>query len=103
MGSADWMPRNLDKRVEILFPVEAPELKEEVIHILNIQLADTLKAHIMKPDGNYDKVDKRGKAPLASQKYFCQEAMERVRAMKDKHIEHTFIPMENETERQEEK
>ena len=52
MGSADWMPRNLDKRVEILFPVEAPELKEEVIHILNIQLADTLKAHIMKPDGN---------------------------------------------------
>ena len=48
MGSADWMPRNLDKRVEILFPVEAPELKEEVIHILNIQLADTLKAHIMK-------------------------------------------------------
>ena len=93
MGSADWMPRNLDKRVEILFPVEAPELKEEVIHILNIQLADTLKAHIMKPDGNYDKVDKRGKTPLASQEYFCQEAMERARAMKDKHIEHTFIPM----------
>ena len=103
MGSADWMPRNLDKRVEILFPVEAPELKEEVIHILNIQLADTLKAHIMKPDGNYDKVDKRGKTPLASQEYFCQEAMERARAMKDKHIEHTFIPMENETERKEEK
>ena len=103
MGSADWMPRNLDKRVEILFPVEAPELKEEVIHILNIQLADTLKAHIMKPDGNYDKVDKRGKTPLASQEYFCQEAMERASAMKDKHIEHTFIPMENETERKEEK
>lgn len=103
MGSADWMPRNLDKRVEILFPVEAPELKEEVIHILNIQLADTLKAHIMRPDGNYDKVDKRGKTPLASQEYFCQEAMERARAMKDKHIEHTFIPMENETERKEEK
>ena len=103
MGSADWMPRNLDKRVEILFPVEAPELKEEVIHILNIQLADTLKAHIMKPDGNYDKVDKRGKTPLASQESFCQEAMERARAMKDKHIEHTFIPMENETERKEEK
>ena len=103
MGSADWMPRSLDKREEILFPVEAPELKEEVIHILNIQLADTLKAHIMKPDGNYDKVDKRGKTPLASQEYFCQEAMERARAMKDKHIEHTFIPMENETERKEEK
>ncbi len=38
MGSADWMPRNLDKRVEILFPVEAPELKEKIDKILTIQL-----------------------------------------------------------------
>ena len=43
MGSADWMPRNLDKRVEILFPVEDDALKAEVIHILDIQLADNEK------------------------------------------------------------
>ena len=36
MGSADWMPRNLDKRVEIVFPVEDEQLKEEVKHILQI-------------------------------------------------------------------
>ena len=75
MGSADWMPRNLDKRVEILFPVEDPILQEEIYHILHIQLSDTKKAHLLMPDGQYVKVDQRGKTPLNSQLYFCEEAM----------------------------
>lgn len=79
MGSADWMPRNLDKRVEILFPVEAPELQAEIKHILDIQLADTKKAHILMPDGTYEKVDQRGKTPLNSQMYFCEQARQHAR------------------------
>lgn len=75
MGSADWMPRNLDKRVEILFPIEDPILQEEIYHILHIQLSDTKKAHLLMPDGHYVKVDQRGKTPLNSQLYFCEEAM----------------------------
>ena len=75
MGSADWMPRNLDKRVEILFPVEDPILQEEIYHILHIQLSDTKKTHLLMPDGHYVKVDQRGKTPLNSQLYFCEEAM----------------------------
>ena len=75
MGSADWMPRNLDKRVEILFPVEDPILQEEIYHILHMQLSDTKKAHLLMPDGHYVKVDQRGKTPLNSQLYFCEEAM----------------------------
>ena len=51
MGSADWMPRNLDRRVEIVFPVEAPDLKEKAKHILDVQLRDTLKAHCLLEDG----------------------------------------------------
>ena len=47
MGSADWMPRNLDKRVEILFPVEDENLKKEARHILDIQLADNVKAQVI--------------------------------------------------------
>lgn len=43
MASADWMPRNLDKRVEIMFPVEDEELKKKVLHVLEIQLADNEK------------------------------------------------------------
>ena len=61
MSSADWMPRNLERRVEILFPVEQEDLKEKAIHILRVQLADTLKAHVMQADGSYEKIDKRGK------------------------------------------
>lgn len=74
MGSADWMPRNLDKRVEILFPVEDPALQEEIHNILDIQLADTKKAHLLMPDGTYVKVDQRGKTPLNSQMHFCEQA-----------------------------
>lgn len=75
MGSADWMPRNLDKRVEILFPVEEPELKEEISNILDIQLADTKKAHILLPDGTYKKIRQRGKHPLNSQMHFYEQAV----------------------------
>ena len=54
LGSADWMPRNLDRRVEILFPVEQEDLKAKVRHILQVQFADTENKHIMKTDGSYD-------------------------------------------------
>ena len=47
MGSADWMPRNLDRRVEITFPVEDPELKKQVVHILEVELEDNVKAHVL--------------------------------------------------------
>lgn len=74
MGSADWMPRNLDKRVEILFPVEDPVLQQEIKHILGTQLADTKKAHLLMPDGTYEKVGQRGKTALNCQMYFCEQA-----------------------------
>lgn len=76
MGSADWMPRNLDKRVEIMFPVEDEGLKKQVFHILETQLEDNVKAHILKPDGTYEKIDKRGKVLMNSQEQFCVEAVE---------------------------
>ena len=75
MGSADWMPRNLDKRVEIMFPVEDPQAKAQAKHILDIQLADTMKAYILQPDGTYEKQDLRGKAKICAQDVFCEEAI----------------------------
>lgn len=94
MGSADWMPRNLDKRVEISFPVEDPKLKEEVKHILDIQLKDNVKAHILQPDGRYDKIDKRGKVLIDSQKCFCQEATANARKPQTSGDQRVFIPAE---------
>ena len=94
MGSADWMPRNLDKRVEILFPVLDERLKKEVKHILDIQLADNVKAHVMQADGSYGKIDKRGKILLIAQDYFCEEAMERAHKPHDPVQTRVFIPAE---------
>ena len=94
MGSADWMPRNLDKRVEILFPVLDEKLKKEVKHILDIQLADNVKAHVMQADGSYGKIDKRGKTLLIAQDYFCEEAMDRAHKPHDPVQTRVFIPAE---------
>ena len=94
MGSADWMPRNLDKRVEIVFPVEDERLKEEVKQILEIQLADNVKAHVLQPDGRYEKIDKRGKVLLNSHDYFCEEAWENARLPESSVDKRVFIPAE---------
>lgn len=94
MGSADWMPRNLDKRVEIIFPVEAENLKKELIHILDVQLSDNTKAHILQPDGTYVKPDKRGKTLICAQDYFCEEAVERNRKPEEAKFQRVFIPAE---------
>jgi polyphosphate kinase len=51
LSSADWMPRNLDRRVEVLFPVLDPALRKEIDQILAVQLADTVKARVIGPDG----------------------------------------------------
>ena len=95
MGSADWMPRNLDKRVEILFPVENDALKAEALYILQTQLDDTMKAHMLKSDGCYEKVDRRGKESLCAQDYFCKKAMKEAKQeKKEKRAKmNTFTPM----------
>lgn len=93
-GSADWMPRNLEKRVEIVFPVEDEKWKGELLHILTLQLEDTVKAHIMQPDGSYEKLDKRGKKLLLAQDEFCKEAVKKAREAKKQELgdERVFVP-----------
>ena len=94
MGSADWMPRNLDRRVEIVFPVEDEKIKREVIHILDVELADNRKAHILQPDGTYIKPDRRGKVLINSQQEFCTEAQEQAKDPGKKDRLKIFIPAE---------
>lgn len=96
MGSADWMPRNLDKRVEILFPVLDEKLQQKVKHILDVELSDTLKAHVLQADGTYEKIDKRGKMLISSQQTFCEEAVKEAEAAVPEHPAQSrvFIPAE---------
>ena len=98
MGSADWMPRNLDRRVEIMFPVEDEMLQEQILHVLKVQFQDNVKAHILKADGTYEKPDKRGKVLINSQELFCEEAIQNVKAelgKSDPVGSRVFIPTES--------
>lgn len=53
LSSADWMPRNLHRRIEILFPVENKNIRKTLMEILQLQLEDKFKSRILQPDGSY--------------------------------------------------
>lgn len=110
MASADWMSRNLDRRVEIMFPVEDAKLKKEVKHILDVQLEDNVKAQLMQPDGSYVRVSELLKREngahsdkdcmrIEAQMVFCKEAQQKARAVSDDadvHNSRVFVPMKSE-------
>ncbi len=96
MSSADWMPRNLDRRVEILFPVEDEKCREQANHILDVQMADTLKAHILNADNEYEKIDLRGKAKVGAQATLMAEAMKASKSKPDPISSRLFIPAQHE-------
>ena len=66
-----------------------------LIHILNIELEDNVKAHLLQPDDTYIKVDRRGKTALSSQDYFVEEAREKARAEENPVNSRVFIPEEH--------
>ena len=91
-ASADWMPRNLERRVEILFPVYEPALQEKLMHILQCQLEDNKKAHLLMPDGTYKKQKISQAEAFDSQFAFCQEALKEGRKKDETKDKRVFIP-----------
>ena len=87
LSSADWMPRNLDRRVEIAFPVEQENLKQRLTEMLDVFLSDNVKARIMQPDGTYQysmaQATDGAKPPLSAQEWFMQEALRAVEEYED--------------------
>lgn len=71
MGSADLMPRNLDHRVEVIFPIEDPQWREVVINeILGVGLRDNMQARRLLVDGTYEHVQPAtGEVSLNSQQW----------------------------------
>jgi polyphosphate kinase len=76
LGSADLMPRNIDRRVEVLFPVEGPDLVRHVRdEILAVYWSDTVKGRQMKSDGTYVRRGGAGaKRAVNTQEWFLKEA-----------------------------
>jgi polyphosphate kinase len=82
LSSADWMPRNFQRRVEVMFPVDDEDLRDRVVdEILAITLADNVKARRLLADGTYVRVRPEGDAtPLRSQYRFMELAREKAQA-----------------------
>lgn len=93
-SSADWMPRNLDRRVEIMFPLEDESIFKKAYHILDVELKDTVKAQILRADGTYERVDRRGKELIDSQLVFCNEAVAEAQSFRGSGESRVFVPRE---------
>ncbi len=83
-GSADWMPRNLDRRIETVFPIERPQLQDEVREIIRLMLTDNVKARVLQPDGTWQKVSTAAREgtgkrepSVSVQEYFLAKARKR--------------------------
>nr|WP_252894668.1 hypothetical protein [Veillonella denticariosi] len=74
ISSADWMPRNLNERVELMVPIEDKRHKERVKGILDLYLEDSLKAHIMRADGSYGKIIDENN-PISAQEELMKAAI----------------------------
>jgi polyphosphate kinase len=81
IGSADWMKRNLDRRVETIGPVEDPELKRQLEEILDVYEADNCSAWDLQPDGSYVRLQpQEGEQARPSQGVFAELAKHQPRA-----------------------
>lgn len=94
MGSADWMQRNLDKRVELVFPVEDIDIKKRVQEVIDVTFKDTVNARRQLSDMTYVTVEKRGKKRVNSQKHFSKLASKAQKnAMKNTYVNTVGTPI----------
>ncbi len=90
LSSADWMERNLDKRLEMLFPVLDAGLRRRLVAALELYMADNTKASRLLPDGTYERVKAGGKS-VRAQEALYQDSVEAARAAERAPVR--FIPL----------
>jgi polyphosphate kinase len=82
IASADWMPRNFHRRVEVMIPIEDPAIKARLIDILGVQVADNVKSWVLRSDGTYARASgaKGAAVALRSQAKFIEMTRDRIKA-----------------------
>lgn len=100
LSSADLMTRNLNRRVELLFPVNDVDLKKRVEEIFTTMWIDNIKTRVLQSDGTYQKINRRGSSDIIdSQEIFMAEANAKIKAVRqqEKQAERTerFSPLNN--------
>jgi polyphosphate kinase len=79
ISSADWMPRNLDRRVELMVPVDDAACRRELILALNTYFDDTAKSWRLTPDGTYRRLSRTKGKPVRSQEILWRRAVDAVK------------------------
>ncbi|EST12825.1 RNA degradosome polyphosphate kinase [Sporolactobacillus laevolacticus] len=99
LASADLMPRNINRRVELMFPIEDEEIKTTIIGLFDLMMKDNAKTRVLGSDNLYEKPDRRGKTPFNVQEYLAevaeQQTIKRERSLRDKR---TFTPIKGRRE-----
>ena len=91
ISSADWMPRNLDRRVELLIPIKSNPCKEILIAALQSNLKENTKGHVLAEDGSYQKWDAKDQPAHRSQEFLYQQALQEVKRSRQTQPV-TFVP-----------
>lgn len=97
LSSADMMTRNLDRRVELLFPALQEDLQRKIISIFKTMWEDNVKTRVLNGE-SFEKIDRRGLARLSAQEYFVAEAQKKNKLLLDRQKEaarddSVFTPM----------
>jgi polyphosphate kinase len=90
LSSADWMRRNLDQRIEILFPVLDSRLKERILDILQTLFKDNVQTWRLLPSGRYERISQRGRKLRAQEKFYTDAVKASTEAG---HIQTRFQPL----------
>ncbi len=93
LSSADLMPRNLDRRIELLFPIEDKTAFDTLMDLLELQLSDTERSRIMDPEGVYYPVDRRGKTIVDCQQALIEQARLQSKQLQAASAEIRFQPV----------
>jgi polyphosphate kinase len=92
ISSADWMSRNLDRRVELMIPIEDSQARRQILKILETYFKDTRQASLILPDGTAERIEPEpGKKPFRAQDYFFRQAR-RVAKAREHERAMTFEP-----------
>ena len=80
IASADWMPRNFHRRVEVMVPIEDPAIRARLIDILGVSFSDNVKAWTLEPNGTYTRTQAKPGAPIVrSQQRFVELTRDKVK------------------------
>jgi len=93
LSSADWMPRNLDRRIELMAPIEAPDCRRRALDALDTLFRDNVKGRRLLPDGTW-KVPPRpaGDAPFVAQLALYEQA-KRAWEKRESSSPDVFVPL----------